>query len=346
MKRSKFFYLLPALALVACSTDSVEELEGPATSITPEENLEGEVLTEAANFANPGTVSEVYFGGMLVPVEEFNGEFVYQGDIMLSKDMVSSEPQKLVYERGETPPANKSVARTSDRWPNNTVYYAIDPNLSNQARVIDAIKYWEANSNLKFVQRTNESNYVNFVSGSGCSSYVGMISGRQNLTLSSGCSTGNTIHEIGHAVGLWHEQSRIDRDTYITINYNNIQSGREHNFATYRSQGMDGVELTSALDFGSIMMYGSYSFSSNGKPTMVKKDGSTFNVQRSALSAGDKAGVDLMYPAHTETAPVYENGIYYYISGVNVLRYRDRWYYKSMYGWKYVGLIDNVWHYV
>ena len=113
MKRSKFFYLLPALALVACSTDSVEELEGPATSITPEENLEGEVLTEAANFANPGTVSEVYFGGMLVPVEEFNGEFVYQGDIMLSKDMVSSEPQKLVYERGETPPANKSVARTS-----------------------------------------------------------------------------------------------------------------------------------------------------------------------------------------------------------------------------------------
>ena len=347
MKRSSLFYLLPALVLVACSKDSVEEIEGAMPSVSPEEILEDEVLTEVANFENPGTVSEVYFGGLLVPVEEFNGEYVYQGDIVLADDMVSMEPQKLVYEKGETPPANKSVARTSDRWPNNTVYYAIDSNLSNQTRVIDAIKYWEANSNLRFVLRTTQSNYVNFVSGSGCSSYVGMIGGKQNLTLSSGCSTGNTIHEIGHAVGLWHEQSRVDRDTYITINYQNIQSGREHNFATYKSQGMDGVELTSTLDFGSIMMYGSYSFSNNGLPTMVKKDGTTFNVQRSALSAGDKAGVNLMYPVEsTEAAPVYENGQYYYISGVNVLRYRDRWYYMTVYGWRYVKLVRNVWYYV
>ena len=43
------------------------------------------------------------------------------------------------------------------------------------------------------------------------------------------------------------------------------------------------------------MMYGSFSFSSNGQPTITKKDGSTFNIQRAGLSAGDKSGIDIMY---------------------------------------------------
>ncbi len=340
MRRSKLLYLLPALAFLSCSEDSINDPQA-------KEELEGtqEVLAnvEAAYPDEVGKVSEVYYAGQKISVEEIDGEFIYQGDIMLPAEALTSSPLKLVYEKGETP-NQKSTGRTSGRWPNNTVYYAIDGNLSGQNRVTDAIKHWEANSNLKFVKRASQSNYIYFTSGSGCSSYVGMIGGKQNITLSSSCSTGNTIHEIGHAIGLWHEQSRVDREKHIKINYENIQSGREHNFKTYADMGADGAEFTSSLDFGSIMMYGPYSFSSNGSPTIVKANGSTYSVQRTALSSGDKQGVNSMYPSNSTTEPTYINGELYEIAGLTVLRYYDAWWYKGRFGWKEVVLINNVWY--
>jgi hypothetical protein len=108
--------------------------------------------------------------------------------------------------------------------------------------------------------------------------------------------------------------------------------------------GADGAEFTSNLDFGSIMMYGPYSFSKNGSPTIVKANGSTYSVQRTALSAGDKEGVNKMYPSNTTTEPTYINGELYTIAGLTVLRYYDAWWYKGKFGWKEVVLINNVWY--
>lgn len=255
--------------LLACGQATEEDLAAEETPSTAAEEAfpgrSGEVRTALLETAD-GTESISY--------QLIDDYMVYQGDIVLGR-------------LGGQYTAQSATLKTAT-WPGCVIPYAINPDLPNKKRVTDAINHWTSRSGVRFVERTNQKDYIVFEDdGKGCYSYIGRRGGRQTLSLAKNCSTGSTIHEIGHTLGLFHEQSRQDRDNYVTVLYENVQPDQKSNFDKYRSgSGRD----VGAFDFNSIMIYGTDFFSRNGKPTLVHKDGTRLNAQRTVLSSGDLNG--------------------------------------------------------
>lgn len=222
------------------------------------------------------------------------GEFgdKFEGDIVLS-----AQQQQAVLGR-------TGLINTGYRWPNNIVPYTLEAAISQAQRLAirEALDDMQNALCITFVERTNEADYVRVtVSDSGCFSYIGRIGGAQQLNLQSytpgtGCfRKGTIIHEFIHALGFYHMQSATERDNYVTIVWENIQSGYENNFNTYSSSVISqfGVEY----DYGSVMHYPAVSFSVNGQATIIAKDpvaGAAMG-QRDGMSAKDIARIRGMY---------------------------------------------------
>lgn len=266
--------------------------------------MSGEFTSSAES--RRGYISGQTFDLLEVEYAIVDGEAIFEGDIVLAtvKEIERAEEAGArSMTRGEgldsvSGPAPRGTALrgciivgASYRWPDGVIPYRIASSLTNQQRVTDAIRHWERNTSIRFVVRGTQSDYVEFVSSAdSCSSSVGRQRGKQQIKLASGCGGGSTIHEIGHTVGLWHEQSREDRNRFVTIHLENVEDGKGHNFNQHISDGDD----VGPYDYGSIMHYSRDAFSKNGLDTITPPAGVEIG-QRGGLSNGDVAAVDLMY---------------------------------------------------
>jgi len=196
----------------------------------------------------------------------------------------------------EKPISNSKTLSTNNRaklWPNGVIPYVIGSEFGkNSVSLIEqSMQMIETKSNgcLKYrPKQSSDRNWLQINSQDGCWSFVGKNeeAGMQPVSLAlNGCMyKGTIVHELLHAAGFWHEQSRPDRDQHLIVNLDNVEKPMRYNFdIEYNSQTF-GLPY----DTESIMQYENTAFSMNRKPTMIARNG------RPLIAAYDKTDAQIL----------------------------------------------------
>ena len=225
---------------------------------------------------------------------------IMDGDILLGP------PQELMGRFGAPSGGfnnQMSAVAVKDRsylWPSGEIPYEVDSSVSNEtAGYIQWAAQEAATAGLKLrPKQFGDSDYLVFRDvGQHCSSYIGRTGGAQTVHV-SGCGRGSVLHEVLHAAGFYHEQSRGDRDQFVTIMWDDIQDSERSNFEMRGASAQD----IGAYDYASIMHYGPTAFSKSGRPTIVPKAPQAPIGQRDGLSQLDRAAIGQLYGANAGPA--------------------------------------------
>jgi astacin len=252
--------------------------------------------------------SAVRVGGRSGPVASVpEGYMIIESDIVVPEDFFDSGGGRATY--------------GVSLWPGGVIPYVFDPNVDFDRRTAmrEAMAEWEAASGVEFVPGIGSPNHIYIQDATfNASEGVGMAGGRHDIWIYNWDHKFIMAHELGHALGYWHEQSRTDRDTAcngfpcVVINDENIcqtccSGGPCDSQFWVRSLGGE----YGPYDFDSVMHYDACAFSSCGicprSPTCTD-GGRTISVplphlshwkdaigQRDHISHWDALGMSLLY---------------------------------------------------
>lgn len=194
---------------------------------------------------------------------ERNGQAIVHGDISFPLPPAADQLGGAHPEFEEVRSAALTPIGPLYRWPGGLVPYVIDASMSAvmASRVQGALGLW-GNAGVRFVPYTGPSagalgssrlHFREVTGYASCQSPVGRQPSVNYIDLNSACAEGSgaVAHEIGHSLGLWHEQMRPDRDAYVTIDFDNIPLHLHDEYEVLEL----GAQPQGAYDVGSIMHY-------------------------------------------------------------------------------------------
>ncbi|CAL4065485.1 unnamed protein product [Meganyctiphanes norvegica] len=223
---------------------------------------------------------------------------LYQGDIIIK----SREDLKDLTTVFTT---RSAVSYDRRLWPNGIIPYTISSAFDDRERsqIAKAMAAFQKNTCLTFVPKQGHNDFIHIYKGQGCSSAVGRQFGRQSVSLGSGCVYfGTIVHEFMHTAGFWHEQSRFDRDDFVTIIWDNIIDGLAYNFDKNNQGATSNLGLS--YDYNSLMHYGPNAFAKDRRyPTIVPKQEGASIGNRKDFSKLDLEGLNRLYKCSDKPDP-------------------------------------------
>ena len=183
---------------------------------------------------------------------------IIEGDIEIPIDEV-----------GRPNPGRFGTFQPDRKWPNGVIPFTteLDPaqfavRMAQAQAAMARLEAFGAGTNINFVPRTNEGDFIIFRDTTFNSSMVGRQGGGQYVNVVSWDNIFIIGHELLHAMGFWHEQSRNDRNTYISVDLNNVCQTCCNGSCNHNFNVESGSSDYGPYDFDSIMHYGQCDFAS------------------------------------------------------------------------------------
>merc|ERR1719450_519116 len=198
---------------------------------------------------------------------------LFEGDIVYTKEVEQDVNGNALFDAATRKRHwSRTIPYAIERAHEQTLAKPIAAAVAEYTRQLNGCIRWKKYSSRQAIRARKIKNYIIFFIGKGCYSMIGQIGGEQKISLGAGCTPrGTVMHEMMHALGFYHEQSRLDRDRYITIYNQNIIAGMGFNFKKYNAGRAS--TLGEPYDIQSIMHYPPKAFSKNGRVTIVSKQG-------------------------------------------------------------------------